>query len=356
MGSITSIILECKPTAQYHFGEYSIDDTRLSHTSVYPFSDTIFSAIVNIYNDHFQNTNQFVKLFHENKIQISSGSYLLKGKRDTSNLYFLHKPIIQNVQGNDRLNFKKQKKISFVSKRIWEEGFNSDDFLSDKVVIIDNKFICYKNELSAIGLIEKSNLDSLQLSSVGITQRNHVSKAVQEGTLYSLANLQIQDLEQFGLSVHFYFLLKHDLPEEWKTKLDLVLSLLPEFGLGGERSTGCGKFWGVSTEEFKLNPLKPSATFMCSASLISPYNLEELNRVNYYSTLIRGGRRLGSDENAGYKLQQIRMIKEGALVKNDLPIGHNPSIKPQGSLEEYLRYGKGFLLPIHENWTKQWQG
>lgn len=356
MGLTQAIILESKPFAQYHFGEYSMDDTRLNHTSIFPHVDTIYSAIVNIYSKRYSDTDDFVTALELYDFQISSGFYCIKGNNGT--IFFLPKPQVLTVLSNDSEDFKKQKKIAFVSKNIWEKGVNPNLFLTEETILLGDRFVCTAKEIKEIKKVKlKSKFHTeISLSSTGSLTKNRVHTDKQENTLYTQSNLQIQDLEQFGLSVHFYFLLKHDLPEEWKTKLDLVLSLLPEFGLGGERSTGCGKFWGVSTEEFKINPLKPSATFMCSASLISPNNLEELNRVNYYSTLIRGGRRLGSDENAGYKLQQIRMIKEGALVKNDLPIGHNPSIKPQGSQEEYLRYGKGFLLPIHENWTKQWQG
>ncbi|MDI9858941.1 type III-A CRISPR-associated RAMP protein Csm4 [Flectobacillus roseus] len=356
MGLTQAIILESRPFAQYHFGEYSIDDTRLNHTSLIPHADTIFSAIINIYNRTFSDTDDFITALELYDLQISSGCYCLRG--DNGSIFFLPKPQVLGILNNTSEDFKKQKKVLFVSKSVWERGINPDLFLTDDTVLLGNKFVCTNKEIKEIKKVKlKAKFHTeLSLANIGSLTKNRVHTDKQENTLYTQSNLQIQDLEQFGLSVHFYFLLKHDLPVEWKKKLDLVISLLPEFGLGGERSTGCGKFWGVSAEEFTINPLKPSATFLCSASLISPYNLDELNRINYYSTVIRGGRRLGSDENAGYKLQQIRMIKEGALVKNDLPIGHNPSIKPQGSQDEYLRYGKGFLLPIHENWTKQWQG
>ncbi|WP_337043882.1 type III-A CRISPR-associated RAMP protein Csm4 [Emticicia sp. 17c] len=352
-----ALILESKPYSQYHFGEYSIDETRLNHTSEVPHADTLYSAIINVYNQNFDDTDDFVTMLDLTDFEMSSACYCLNG--NGTYIFFLPKPLVLNTMVNDSANYKTQKKITYVSKGVWEKGFDLNNISSEELCLLGDKFLCLNKELKAIkpNKIKQKFWPEITLSSVSYLTKTQVHTEEQTGTLYVQANIQIQDLQEFDISVHFYFLLKHKLDAETASKLDLVLSLLPETGIGGERSVGCGTFGSISVQEFEIKPLDPAPDTFSNVSMIAPVTEDELKRIRYYSTTLRGGRRLGGDNDPHENtLKQVRMVREGALIEHNQPIGHNPSIKPASTTkDEYLRFGKGFLLPIHKNWTKQWQ-
>lgn len=344
-----AIILNTKPYAKYHFGEHGLESNTLNHSSQYPMADTLFSAIVNVYNDLFTDCSLFIEEFKKNLILLSSGCFVLENSISKKKLFFLHKPHILGLfDTSASLDFKKIKKIKFISKGIWEKGYTPSQFSSDEIVIVDNQFVCFKTELMELGITEKE-IKGLSFITTDRIQKNHVHKLEKKDTLYSVSSVLIQNLNKSHLALNYYFLIDDDkLSDEWKEKLELVLTILPSVGLGGERSSGCGSFWGVSTVDLTIQTQLTCPKYKCSMSLIAPENLLELEKISYYTTIVRGGRIL----SGGGKLKQVRMITEGALVEQSCAtIGQLVSIKPDTSKDEYLRYGKAFLLPIHENWT-----
>ena len=356
MNQMKAILLDCSPHAQFHFGSYSIDDTRLSSTTEIAHAHTLYSAIINIYDSLFDDTNDFVTLLELSSFEISSTCFLLKGEK--GNIFFLPKPLVLNTQMKDNTNYKQLKRVAYVSKGVWEKGKDINDYDSTELCLLGDKFLCLNKEIKEIVSknVKKNNYPKIKFINSTLTTKTMVSTTKETGKLYNLGNLQIQDLSQWGLSAHYYFLLKHELDSQYAQRLELVLDLLPQNGIGGERTSGCGVFDGLCIEDFQIKVTVPSTQFYCNVSPIAPSSKEELDRISYYSTFIRGGRRTGGDNDEdSFKLKQIRMIKEGALVNGAETIGQCVSIKPDSLEDEYLRYGKGFLLPIHENWTKKWE-
>jgi len=122
---------------------------------------------------------------------------------------------------------------------------------------------------------------------------------------------------------------------------------LPDEGLGGERSTGAGKFQSICIQEDNL-PMPDSYSYFMNLSLVSPKDQQEMNQANFYRLIRRGGRRTAKDG----QLKLTNMIQEGAVFEQELE-GRLIDISPQAN-NSYLRNGKAFSIPLHKNFETLW--
>jgi len=329
-----AVVLKCRPNSEFHFGVPSVDqNSSLDTTSVIFHSDTLFSAIINTVAKVFpDDVELFINLFgygnYSPKIKVSSGFYCieLQGKM----IYFLPKPIDYNLEITD--NHKLVKKVMFVSTEIWKQNIRPIDW-EKKAVILQDKFVVSKEEWQ-----NKRNYRVYHTNSV---PKVHVHKPDKEDSIFYQTNLIIADGKQYvdNSSVHFYFLLEEELNEEDKKKLLTILNLLPIEGIGGERSSGCGKFENI---EFRDDfPTDFVGNRRCSVSLSIPQDISEFKQFQYYNLVTRGGRNIGFNNQY---LKKVKMILEGAVIESNAQ-GSVVDISPQ-SQKDYLRYGRTFSLPI----------
>ena len=143
-----------------------------------------------------------------------------------------------------------------------------------------------------------------------------------------------------GSSAHLYFLL--DVEADFEKAADYAtlqtaIRLLPDQGIGGERTAGCGLFIKTDFQPFEP-PQVTGATQQCSLSLSLP-TADELAQALAYGVVTRGGR-----EFTGGKLDYVRMMSEGAVSTS----AWNGRIAKVGerSGTDFLRYGKAFCLPV----------
>ena len=341
--------LQCKTGAQFHFGKLGLDENMsLDDTSDYIHSDTLFSALVSehffIYGDNTK-TNTFVKAFENNKIKISSGFYSLTFAE--KQILFFPVPVhftFLVTKAEVLNNIKQLKKIKYASQCILNEGLTPDEWFSDKCVIIQDKFICKKSEID--DLISLEQLKQLKIYTHHSETKVKVHSTSQEGVLYNQVNIQIAENEIENLKINFFFL--YDVSEEFKNQLNEVIYSLEFSGIGGQRSTGSGQFEKLEIADFEYNT--PEETIPMSISLIIPEN-EKLDNFEYYDFIERGGRRIGFNpqEGKGFNLKRVKMLQEGAILKNNSEKGKITDIKPEGEAGIFLRSGKAFLLPIHKN-------
>lgn len=357
-----AIILRCKPNSQFHFGEVGQEDVSLNRTSEIPHSDTIFSALVNIYASLFDDTDMFILNFEEGNIRISSGCFCLekiKENKSATHLFFLPKPVFLNTEEAKSTEFKKLKKIKYLSKSLWETGVNMNDLLSEKVALVSNgEFAVTNTKINNIDAeSDRFGLKQPDCTLYTFEERPRVKVYTNEisGNFYTETNTTISRIKRDKSAVHYYFLLDDSgLDNDMKAKLATVLELLPDVGLGGERSVGCGRFEGISIKEnFTFNIADPwQASAKASFSLIFPKTSNEVKQMKYYQTKWRGGRNLGkSSDQENNRLKIINMMLEGALCNPEVK-GEIKDISPEGN-SSYLRYGKAFLLPIHKNWNPE---
>lgn len=340
-----AIILKCKPNAQFHLGKIAIDeDTSLNETSEIIHSDTLFSALVNVYDKIFGDTNDFIALFEKGNIKISSCFYCLELEKETQLdkkfIYFLPKPIHYNLVDVGSDNRKAFKKVKYISLGVWEAGTKPDAF--ETLTKIDNKFVCLQNEVS------KGKAANLQIYNEIDLPKVAVHKPTKKDSIYYQTNIQIADNGNTDIKPHFYFLLEDEqLDEVQKNRLNTCLHVLADTGIGGERSTGCGTFEGIEIRDFNIKV--ENATNHVAISLISPQDKAELGGIMCYQTITRGGRRIGIESARTY-LKQVRMVAEGALLGHKNVKGKLVDISPERvAKKSFLRNGLTFSLPIKYN-------
>jgi CRISPR type III-A-associated RAMP protein Csm4 len=337
---IQAIVLHNEPSARFRFGLAGLDQTALNQTSAYFHSDTLFSALVNSHAQVSNQTDTFVQKFSNTTLGVSSGCFCFV--RGNSSVLFFHKPIFLNLLLEDSSKYKDFKNIHYISKRTWELGYSPAQILTE-CVVIDRKFVITHQELLTLG-IDKEYVTDFRPISISVLPKVSIHTEEKTERLFFQASISLGNIEKIDLHTHFYFLVRDQTPS---VITDSLLELMATNGIGGELNVGCGKADTISRQTVNFG--MDFSTWQVSASLIFPSNIEEIQNISYYQTIIRGGRRLGRD---GW-LNEIRGFTEGCLIKasNLVTIGHTPNLSPTPQ-KKYLRYGRGFLLPISQNWER----
>lgn len=358
---MNAIILKCPTNGRFHFGVTAPDnDSALSNTSECFHSDTLFSALVVTCNKVFpRKVSVLIDYLQSGAVKISSGNYCLdifEHKTFKKRLYFLPKPSHFGLLGRNHADRKTFKSVRYISKTIWEKGLHPKDW--DSNYIIDKKFLVHPEDL----LVEEvKKMKGLYSKNTEPKIADHARK--KEDNIYFQTDLLLKTskLKNRLYQPHFYFLIDYGEEQGDIVKLmNFLISIIPDEGLGGAISTGCGRI--LTTEEVKdwvinfQEVEKISPTHKVSLSLIALCDKkpEELEDFLYGDPIVRGGRVIGkgidkeSNEEKLIKLKRIRMIREGALIKEKV-VGRIAELYEH---QPFLRYGMAFPLPIHENFVK----
>lgn len=340
-----AVVLKCKAGSQFHFGNQAPDsNTALSGSSDIIHSDTLFSALVNTYNDlNPEGTNQFVEHFEKGEIKISSAFFCFE--QSGKYVWFLPKPV--SFELFKVVDYKSFKRLKYLSKKVWEQLSTPEELLnSDEVVVVQGEFALMKDELE---LFNPGSWEYLRVFNSRTLPKVHVRKPTQEDSLYQLGTVEIADnsLHADGLNVNYYFLCdinseNKQLEEKFKT----ITELLAMNGIGAERST-IGKLEGCEWIDWSLELEAPLEK--CAVSLLSP-DQHEIGELVNFKTIFRGGRKIGANKA---QLKTLRMIEEGCVVKSNIA-GNVHDITPEGMTTlKFKRNGKAFLLPINKEWTHE---
>lgn len=361
-----AIILKCPDFGRYHFGTTAPDsDTALSQTSPCIYSDTLFSALINLCAKVFpEEVEELVACFKSGAILLSSASYCLdiwEVAEFSRRIFFLPKPCQLDLlpMNKDTADRKSVKRIQYISKEVWEQGILPEKWSFEGCYAIDRKFLVHPSELSAYygALIEevysiktdpkiadhaRKKLDNIFFQTDLYLNTTHISEQV----------LQTMDKEYEEGAItfrpHFYFLLDFvDAKERMKNVVYFLLDLLPDEGIGGAISTGCGKIEAIERVGWKLNVNDASTTFAMSVALVSIGNEVDLKGVRAKNMIVRGGRVTAEHGT----LSRIKMADTGALIEKHVK-GQVASLHKD---KPYLRYGMAFPLAVHTNYTKAYE-
>lgn len=135
----------------------------------------------------------------------------------------------------------------------------------------------------------------------------------------------------------------------------MSLSLLGELGLGGERSSGLGKFkltWEDADDEWNRLLLFEGNGCLC-VSLFHPEDLDIIaDTVNgaSYALLERRGWFLSPFSRKQYKRKTVTMFAEGSVFAKKIA-GHLVPVAPEiwikeGNPHPIYRYGYAFTIPV----------
>jgi CRISPR type III-A-associated RAMP protein Csm4 len=349
-------LLRCPPNAAFHFGKFSAyDETSLNDTSMHLPSDTLFAAMVNVFNDKVQTeshtTDAFVSLFRDGQIRFSSGFLCLE--KSGRLLFFLPKLATTDLAaGTENTNHKQLKKIAYLSADIWEQNITPDRW-ADECIVLGGLYVCTKKSLATLLNVEVADIpqgwnENLRLTQLHTRAQVSVRSDDDATRLYYTTNLWLTDLRRLGVCSHLYFLYEFDnqIDNVWKGLFETSLRLLT---VGGERSVGCATFDSVELNTAFKYECKNANAFG-SVSLWIPNTDESLNDA-LYQVELRGGRWISSTDN--YRLKQVRALREGAVTATQ-PAGCLADISPDNNTMgiPFLRYGVPLMLGI-ENRLKQ---
>ena len=352
-----AIVLKCRPGGRFHFGKYAPDDdTALNDSDEFMRSDTLFAALVNICQDCFGEAQQMVDAFASGQIKISSLFYCLE--QNQKYIWLLPKPVSFNL--TETQDYKSFRSIKFISKKVWETIINpaqlTDSSLYKRLGKKGDTIVGSDEIKFAAGEKDETLFSSIEIYKTETLPKVRVRDTFKERGIYQLTVTEIADNRQAteDLLVHYYFLAETSgLAQNLEEQLLTTLNMLPYTGIGAERST-IGKIEGIEIiEDWKLSMKDEDAIHEATLSLLSPVT-EDLNKMMYYKTILRGGRRIGrseTDEKKNQYLESVRMATEGAIVQKNIS-GQLADVSPQKN-KSFLRNGMPLCLPVRLPWIPQ---
>lgn len=335
-----AILLIPDDQSQFHLGETGLDDTSdILH------SDTLFSALANIYEKALSGARTLIDHMRSGKLHFSSGFYaVLYGNRLTC---FLPKPPLRF--GNHEKP-KQLKNIRYISVGVWRQllsGFDSEQLSSAIDLLafpsIGGGFVFYPGEF---GMITEP-LDQKEFRSIQTVPKVKVHTFAEDtDRLFNETTVQFTPFTLGGsvLRGAWYVLYDHTLDTNEFAEFAAALRILADEGVGGQRSSGKGQFKNVVFTEVELPDFVNASAFF-GMSLISPSSNEEFHDgLKDYELIIRGGGSIGRMGDSEKHRKRARFVREGALLKSNIT-GRFVDVSPFGD-DTILRNGFNFAIPM----------
>lgn len=338
-------------------------------------SDTLWGALCWAIRmvDGTQRLEEFIEQYKEKPPIVISSCYPYKQIGRDKIPYFpipmRPKPpfkLLENIsyqEGQKALrNKKKRKKITFLSKEVYESILNGNDIDDDKIQDFIAQPPKFKIEAITHNTINRITNGSDKITGWKIVNiKDEITKekigekyeAITTGQLFHIEEHFIKDPTnntEFQDNVGLYFLVKGDM--KW---IEGALRYLEHTGIGGDRGTGKGHF-EISQESFNLN-VPQDGNAWTNLSLYHPTNVE-INTIkgdptNNYKLEVRQGI-YGFIHTATWKKPQKMFFKEGSVfseqITNSPYAGFNPIVLPKGSKpqldHDVYQYGTAFMVKM----------
>ncbi|HID28082.1 MAG TPA: type III-A CRISPR-associated RAMP protein Csm4 [Methanosarcinales archaeon] len=335
-------IVKLYPMSPFHLGERGIG---VEETSDIIHSDTLFSAIAHNWRIFYGNRDleSLLKLFNKNPPFLISSAYPF-----AKEVLFFPRPFIKDFKPELR---KKFKKVRFVSQKVFEELI--EDKIPEENFIQKDKIWITKNERDKLRELEDSKRE---ITIWKKTERPRVALDL----ISSSANIYHFGEVVFSEGCGYYFLVDYR-NNNCKSKLEPVIRLLGEEGIGGDRTSGRGLFELKDNKdnfkEFALNISNSNKNFV-TLSLYHPTKEEvkkEFLQKSNYELITRKGWIYSPDIN-NLRRRTIRMFAEGSVFpkqeKKEI-YGDLADVTPK-ILKEHkgyknghrvCRYGYAFKIP-----------
>lgn len=324
-----------------HFGEVGIG---MEESRDRARSDTLFSGWINAYARLF-GKDAVERLLNETFLaespQIAMSSTFLYHRNQDKYTYYLPKPLAfpqsQNSDNNplsdDLVLLKEYKKRKQLPLEIWKKWYRDRNF--------------EKNDLTAEKLksdIQLTKTDTLP--KVALDRNTSASNFYHTG--FSWFRYE-SDKDYAGL----YFLIRFEKENNVSENLlKAAFYLLGEEGIGGERSSGAGRFevkyWGDLPQEWQELVNKPQDNqYHCLMSLWWQESLpENWNHQARYELIERGGWVGSPFSGRQAKRKKVRMFTEGSVFRHS-PQGQLVDVTPSDfKRHKIYRNGIALSLPI----------
>lgn len=344
-----------------HFGETGIG---LEETSERVRSDTLFSAWISAYArliEHPQ-IGDFLEKFPISKREnagkespFSVSSTFIYREKSGKYTYYLPRLVeLPNhyPAGKDDLPFAKTfKKLKYLPLSIWKAWYQTDGFTeSDRAQLIA-KTEETKNDYKGLRLDAAGTFDYDQLFQKQVAPKVAIDRVTSVTNFYHTGFMQFrwEESDRSGL----YFLLRMPTADtELEARLEACLRFLGEEGIGGERSSGAGRFeveyWGDLPSEWNEVIQFQRGNHYSLISLFWDETIDKdwLDESDRYIIQERGGWIASSFSGRQLRRQMVRMFAEGSVFSKK-PNGQLADVTPSGFTKHSVyRSGIAVSLPV----------
>lgn len=339
-----------------HLGEVGIG---IEKTSERVYSDALFSAWITAYARLFKKAEvqnllaQFPTPQSPEKVApfSLSSTFLYRTNLNGEDIYYLPRPLSfprNYPHQNDLAFFKTYKKLRYLPLDLWQRWYQGEGFTSEDREELINKSQKKTTQgvLEAAGTFDYSK--GFKMSKEPKIAVDRISRAT---NFYHTGLIQfqwkMQGEEVKSLSGLYFLLNLSKSDQDLENNLCAALNFLGEEGLGGERSSGAGRFtveWLSLSETWQkiVNFPKPNYYSLISVfwrDLLPPEFVEGA----FYELEERGGWIAGQQ----LRRKMVRMFAEGSIFRSR-PVGQLADVTPSGyNLHPVYRSGISLSLPIH---------
>lgn len=344
-----------------HFGELGIG---LEETAERVCSDTLFSAWINAYVRLFGSTaveNLLQKFLDSPPARISSTFiYRQQGDKFT---YYLPRPLAfprNYPQEDDLAFFKTYKNLKYLPLDLWQRWYQGEGFTTEGENSDRTELVATTDKRKAEGALHDAGaFDYSSTSKKHQLPKVAVDRVTRATNFYHTGFVQFEyEQNGNGTKKHsgLYFLLQfHNTDEYLENRLQAALNLLGEEGLGGERSSGAGRFkvdWSNLPSDWQKVVDFKAENSHCLISLFYQESLSpEFLTDSSYEIIERGGWISSPFSGQQLRRKKVRMFAEGSVFSSP-PSGQLANvtprefITPEGEYKPHPIYRNGISLSL----------
>jgi CRISPR-associated protein Csm4 len=308
----------------------------LEETEISIPADTLFSAICQTWRTFYgeESLTDFLAQYETGEPFLLTSAFPFAG-----DLRFFPKPLgIKSeirFSDDDRKNLKK---VRFVSEKRFRQIVNGELIASNRGDLINNDDLINDEEIW-VHDDDKSPPTVWQTHTIPRVTLDRQSSASE---IWHLKNVK------FRKGCGLWFTAKFE-AEETRTRIETLLRVLGDTGIGGERSAGYGLF-DLDSEPAEPESDKQTDRFV-TLSPICPRDADELERLIQgdvgYALVERSGW-ISSSEASYMRRQQVWMFAEGSVLQgNGSRIGRLVDLKPDSCPHPVWRYGYAWPVKIN---------
>lgn len=359
MASYTAYYLTFKTGV--HLGRYTgpaqTGQLGLQKTEVYIPADTLFSALCQTWATFYGSDTLETFLNRYGTDGTHLPFRLTSAFPFAGDVRFFPKPLV-NFKIDGANDSKKVKKIQFVSQNVFQAVLNGETpTLSEDLLINSGKMWIETSEKKALETLlkpsekEKTKKDNVEKDDLTVWTTDGRPRVTLDRGSHDSQIWHVQALA-FKESCGLWFAVEFDSSnntEKIEDKIDTLLSVLADAGIGGERNAGYGLF-ELKKKSIELDPGHSSSRFV-TLSPICPKDEAELQTLisedASYSLNPRSG--WGNSSGTPFARKKVMMFDEGSvLTKSDGQVGRLVGdLEPDGDAACTHRvYRYGYAWPV----------
>lgn len=334
----------------------------LEKTETYIPADTLFSAICQTWAT-FYDTESLTDFLNQYTAENGTLPFTLTSAFPyAQDIYFFPKPLTFRESKDTPDNARKKiKKVRFISESIFQDivSGNSHNFDKDNLINGENVWVNANQKDQLINVLmtpeEKDQLkkarddklkklidDKLKLWTTSTRPRVTIDRQTEESSIWHVETVQ------FNTNCGLWFAAKYD-SVETKQKVETLLRVLGDNGIGGERNVGYGQFTFEPGPNFQLPTTEDSNQFVTLSPICpkSPEQLEHLLKgdIAYSLNPLTGW--VGSP-GTHKRRKKINMFSEGSVLNSyDKPVGRLVDLRSDGFTHPVYRYGYAWQIGIN---------